>query len=227
MGAAEAAVLIAARATHELALFSAVGILIAGLDDLLIDLIWIARAGWRRLFIYTRHLRADAAAVSEQADGRVAVFVPAWREAEVIGPMLATAVTRWGSAAYRIYVGCYSNDPASIAAVHAIASQTDRIRPVLNPRAGPTTKGDNLNAMWRAMLDDEAREGRPFDAVALHDAEDVVHPAEIGIYAALCRRYDLVQLPVLPLIERERGWWARAISSTYADEFSEANGMLS
>jgi adsorption protein B len=33
-----------------------------------------------------------------------------------------------------------------------------------------------------------------------------------------------VQLPVLPLIERERGWWARAVSSSYADEFAESHG---
>ncbi|MVO78149.1 glycosyltransferase [Sphingomonas sp. MAH-20] len=89
-----------------------------------------------------------------------------------------------------------------------------------NPRPGPTTKADNLNAMWRALLAD----GTPVAAIALHDAEDVVHPAEIGIFAALCGRFDLVQLPVLPLIERERGWWARAVSSTYADEFAESHG---
>jgi adsorption protein B len=74
--------------------------------------------------------------------------------------------------------------------------------------------------MWRALRDD----GVPVAAIALHDAEDVVHPAEIGIYAALCRRFELVQLPVLPLIERDRGWWARSVSSTYADEFAESHG---
>ena len=112
MGAAEA---IAAHAVHELALFAAAGIALGGLDDLLVDLIWIARTIWRRLFVYSRHARASADGLS--GHGRVAVFVPAWHEADVIGAMLATARARWGDAAYRIYVGCYPNDPDTRAAV--------------------------------------------------------------------------------------------------------------
>jgi bacteriophage N4 adsorption protein B len=95
---------------------------------------------------------------------------------------------------------------------------------VLNPRDGPTTKADNLNVMWRAMVADEVESGVRYCAVALHDAEDVVHPAEIGIYAALCSRFDLVQLPVLPLIEKDAGLWRRFVSATYADEFAESHG---
>lgn len=217
MGVAET---IAAIAVHELALFAGVGIVIGGIDDLLVDLIWIVRTLWRRLFVYSRHARTDAMTLARKAQGRVAVFVPAWREAGVIGAMLATAQARWGDGDYRLYVGCYSDDPDTLAAVPA----SPRIRLVVNPRLGPTTKGDNLNAMWRAMLADEAAEGRRFDAVALHDAEDVVHPAEIGIYGALCPRFDLVQLPVLPLIETGHGIWRRFVSAVAADEFAESHG---
>lgn len=228
MGAAETTVFMAAQITHELALFAAIGIAVGGLDDLLVDLIWFARTLWRRLTIYRQHPRADAASVTEKAEGRVAVFVPTWREAGVIGPMLRTALDRWAGTDCCIYVGCYANDPRSWAAVRAVAAANPMVHPVLNPRSGPTTKADNLNAMWRALLADEVRDGVRVKAVALHDAEDVVHSAEIGIYAALCGRYDLVQLPVLPLIERERGRWRQVISSTYADEFAEshAKGLI-
>ena len=89
MGAAESAIWAIAQATHELALFAAVGIAI-------VDLIWLARMLWRRAVIYTRHKRADAAQLSGR--GAVAVFVPAWREAAVIGPMLETALERWRDA---------------------------------------------------------------------------------------------------------------------------------
>ncbi len=37
---------------HEVLLFSAVGLLIGGLDDFIIDIIWIARELWRRLFVF-------------------------------------------------------------------------------------------------------------------------------------------------------------------------------
>lgn len=218
---ADAVLWTAERAVHELALFAALGIVLGGIDDLALDLIWIARSLWRRIAIYSRHPRADAARLVPRAPGPIAVFVPAWQEGAVIGAMLDTALARWEGADLRLYVGAYPNDPATLAAVRARADP--RLRLVVNPRPGPTTKADNLNAMWRALTGDEAAAGRPFKAVVLHDAEDVVHSAEPRLFDALIERFDLVQLPVLPLIERRRGGWARAISSTYADEFAEAH----
>jgi bacteriophage N4 adsorption protein B len=176
MGVAETTAWFAARATHELALFAAFGIALGGVDDLLVDLIWLLRTMWRRTTVYTRHPRANAQSLAGRADGRVAVLVPAWREASVIGPMLRTALSRWGNADYCIYVGCYPNDPDSIAAVRKAAARTDRVRLVINTRPGGTTKGDNLNVMWRALIADEQASGVRFTAIALHDVEDVVHP---------------------------------------------------
>jgi bacteriophage N4 adsorption protein B len=224
LGAAETIIWLAERATHELVLFAAVGLAIGGIDDLLVDLIWAARAIWRRVAVYSRYARADAGSLAEGAEGRVAVFVPAWREADVIGPMLRTALARWAGADVRLYVGCYANDTETWREVQCVAAEDPRVRPVPNPRHGPTTKADNLNAMWHAMVADEVQSGVRFKAVALHDAEDVVHPAEVGIYAALCGRFDLVQLPVLPLIEKDAGLWRRFVSATYADEFAESHG---
>lgn len=207
------------RATHEILLFAAVGVLIGGIDDLFVDLIWIGRWCWRRIAIYTRYARADADTLPDAATpGRIAVFVPAWREAGVIGAMLRTALARWDGQDFRIYVGCYPNDPDTIAAVHAIADH--RIRCVIGTHPGGTTKADNLNTMWRALLADESADGVRIKAVALHDAEDVVHPAEIAVFDSLIGRFDMVQLPVLPLIDPGSRW----ISATYADEFVESHG---
>jgi adsorption protein B len=69
------------------------------------------------------------------------------------------------------------------------------------------------------MLDDEAREGRRFKAVVLHDAEDVVHSVELRIFDRLVEEHDLVQLPVVPLIHPDSRW----ISGHYADEFAESH----
>ena len=65
------------------------------------------------------------------APGRLAVFVPAWDEAAVIGPMLAHARAAFGDADCRLYVGCYPNDPATIAAVRAVG--WDALRLVIGP----------------------------------------------------------------------------------------------
>ena len=140
------------------------------------------------------------------------IFVPAWDEAAVIGAMLAHARAAFGAADYLLYVGCYPNDPATIAAVRAAAG--GRVRLVIGPAPGPTSKADCLNRLWERMIEDEAAEGMRFKAVVLHDAEDVVHSAELGLFDALIERFDLVQLPVVPLIDPARDSSAAIISTS-------------
>lgn len=62
-------------------------------------------------------------------------------------------------------------------------------------------------------------EHRRFKAIILHDAEDVVHPAELRVFDTLIERHDLIQLPVIPLIHPKSRW----ISGHYADEFAESH----
>jgi adsorption protein B len=195
---------------REAALFAAVGFLILGTSDLAVDLLWIARALRRPKPVLLASLPAA------EAPGRIAVFVPAWDESAVIAAMLRHACAAWGDADYLIFVGCYPNDPDTIAEVRGCAGA--RVQAVVGPAPGPTTKADCLNRLWDALGAEEAASGR-FKAVALHDAEDVVHPAEIALFDALVERYDLVQLPVLPLIDEKSRW----IAGHYADEFAEAH----
>jgi adsorption protein B len=54
----------------------------------------------------------------------------------------------------------------------------------------------------------------------LHDAEDVVHSGELRLFDRLIEQFDLVQLPVVPLIPTGR----RGVSATYLDEFCESHG---
>lgn len=208
-----------ALAAHELALFAAAGFVLFGIDDLIVDLIWIARSVWRRLAVYSRYARADATTLGPpQRPGRFAILVPAWDESDVIGAMLTNTLCRLGGADYRIFVGCYPNDPATIAIVQAIAARNARVRPVVTPRTGPTTKADCLNALYRAMAADEG--AFRYKAVVLHDAEDVVHSDELRVFDAMIERAALVQLPVLPLIDKQSRW----IGGHYADEFAESHG---
>jgi adsorption protein B len=199
---------------RELALFAAVGFLVLGASDLLVDLIWIGLR-LKRLILRVPGARLDTLPSPEQP-GQLAVFIPAWRESAVIGAMLRHTLRAWSGGDYRLYVGCYPNDPETTAAVQAIGDE--RIRLVIGDRPGPTTKADNLNAIWRAMRADEAA-GAAFKAIVLHDAEDVVHSAELALFDRMIERFDLVQLPVVPMIEKKRG-----VSAHYVDEFLEAHG---
>ncbi len=202
---------------RETSLFAAVGFVFLGIGDLAIDVAWLGLLV-RRAIRPTDVPRVVADIPPARRPGRFAIFVPAWDEAAVIGDMLRHALPAFGNGDYRVYVGCYPNDPKTIAAVRAIADP--RVRLVVGPGAGPTSKADNLNQLWVRMAADEAVEGFRFKAIVLHDAEDVVHSAELRLFDSLIERFDLVQLPVVPLIDRRSRW----IGGHYLDEFAEAHG---
>ena len=210
-------------AAYEMMLFACCGMILTGGDDLVFDILWLirrARGQWKA---------TPLADMPDAPPTRLAIFTPLWQEAEVIGTMLRWTLAQWSGQAARetdcranfcIYVGCYCNDAATIAAVRAVAeAHPAHVRIVINPTPGPTTKADNLNAMWNALLADEAASAMRFDAVILHDAEDIVHPSELELYAALLPTHELVQIPVVPLINPQSRW----VSAHYADEFAEAH----
>ncbi|MBS0480240.1 MAG: glycosyl transferase family protein [Proteobacteria bacterium] len=198
---------------RETVILACIGFLIGGVDDLALDAVyWPMRLTRRRRDLHVAEL-------TKTATGRIAVFVPAWDEAAVIGRMLATTLARFGGDDFRIYVGAYPNDRATIDAIDAVARTDPRVRRVLTERPGPTTKADCLNRLWLALLSDETAEGWRAIAVAFHDAEDVVHADELRVYRALLGDYQVVQLPVRPLIDHG----SPLVSGHYADEFAEAH----
>jgi bacteriophage N4 adsorption protein B len=204
-------------AAREATLFAAIFFVIGGVDDLLVDIIYaIRRVG----AVFSP--AAPRAGAADTAPVPLAVFIAAWDESAVIGRMLRTALTRFDYPDYRLYVGTYPNDRATIDAVAAVAVEDPRVRLVVGPRPGPTTKADCLNALWHALRRDEAARGAPFAAVILHDAEDIVHPLELQVFARFLRRHAAVQIPVLPL----RHPASRFISGHYLDEFAEAHGKV-
>jgi len=210
--------LLLSEVTGEIALFAAAGGLLFALDDLLVDLIYFVRAGWRSLTIYSRYPRAFADALTPpDRPGRLAVLIPAWDETAVIGDMLRASLARFEHDDYRLYVGFYRNDPATAAAIGEVIDA--RVRPVPVAANGPTTKADCLNCLYRALAEDEAAGAPRAKAVVLHDAEDLVHPLELRLFDRLVERAALVQLPVLPLLDPDSRW----ISGHYADEFAQSH----
>lgn len=205
----------------ELLLFACLAFLIGALDDLLFDGLWIFHSLKRQLFVYTRFKRATVESLNPPAAVcRMAIFVPAWKEAAVIGAMLRRCLQQWTNSDYRIYVGCYPNDSETVAAVAAASTGSDKVRIVICQRDGPTTKADCLNHLWSALCRDEIEEQANFAAVILHDAEDIVHPGALTLFGHLIGRAALVQLPVIPRRAKESRW----VAGHYGDEFAELHG---
>jgi adsorption protein B len=127
------------RVAAELALFAGVGFLLFAINDVLVDLIYFARRIWRAIAVYTRYPRAFASELPAAEDpGFLALLVPAWDEASIIASMLRATLQRVDYSNYRIFVGYYSNDPATAAAI--VSVHDPRIEVVEVEASGPTTK---------------------------------------------------------------------------------------
>lgn len=211
---AATALLLLAGLAFALALFIT---LASSIEDCFVDLYWFAI----RLVGDPEQAEARGLlAVPPPAERPLAVLVPAWQEAEVLplslGHLLATARYR----DFRVFVGCYLNDPATRAAVERLAAADGRVVPVTVPRPGPSCKADCLNAVVAAALERERRDGWRFAGFVLQDAEDMAHPEALACFNRLLGRWHLVQLPVLPLAER----LGALVGGHYLDEFAEMHG---
>lgn len=196
---------VVAVVTRELMWITAAGILLSNLDDLAADGVWLALLPPLR----RQPVPADPAPL------RHAVLIPAWDESAVIGRMLARFLATQAHGGYRLFVGVYPNDPATLAAVRAV--DDGRVEMVVLPHAGPTTKADCLNHLWSAVLACETRQGARFDSLILHDSEDVVHARELALFDAMLPQLAMVQVPVLPIPDKKSRW----ISGHYLDEFAQ------
>ena len=188
----------------ELLLFAAFWFIVGAVDEIAVDLTWL----WLKL---TGQIREGAIARQDEIaalDGRAAVFVAAWHEADVIGAMVAHTLSAWPQREMTLYIGCYCNDPATISAAMKGAGGDPRVRIVINGNAGPTTKADCLNRLYKALDDDEQRGGFRYRSVILHDAEDMVHPAALSVIDSNLRDVQFVQLPVRPEPQRTSRWVA-------------------
>jgi len=197
----------------------ATAILVSGLDDLIVDLAW----AWTRVKTVLRPAASLFPPGPRQIETapvqRIAIFVPLWQEHRVIGRMLEHNLAAIRYPDYHIFAGCYPNDTETQEAVQAVAARFPQVHLALCPHPGPTSKADCLNWVYQRLLLLEESEGKRFDVVVVHDAEDLIHPEElrwINYYAA---RYDFVQTPVLALATPLH----RLTHGVYCDEFAETH----
>ena len=201
---------------RELLAFAAFWFCVGLIDEFAVDLTWLAL----RLRGKARSSRLPVGYGAEPLSGASAVLIPTFGESAVIGATITHMLASWPQRDLTIYVGCYRNDAATLAAAIAAIGGDPRVRMVLLGSDGPTTKADCLNRLYRALSIDEERRARRFSSVVLHDAEDMVHPCALqAIDAALMMR-DFVQLPVRPEPQPDSRW----IAGHYADEFAENHG---
>ncbi len=192
-------------------------ILIWGVEDVLVDIYYWMRMIYRKLFVYTKFPRLTVDDLYKREEQWIAIMVPAWHEAGVIGKMLETTIKHLDYDCYVIFCGTYMNDPETSEEVSSLSQKFKRVVKVVVPHPGPTNKGDCLNLIVREIHSYEALHGIKFAGFVLHDSEDIVHPLELRLFNYLLPRKDMMQIPVMAL---ERSW-NHFVACTYLDEFAE------
>jgi bacteriophage N4 adsorption protein B len=193
----------------------AVVLALSALDEMMVDIAYL-------MLRRRRHAARPCALASQLMDVEIAplaLFIPAWNEADVIGVTVRLCLRRFDHPNIRIFVGLYPNDPRSWQALKAI--DDPRLHLVSVPHPGPTTKADCLNSLWAALPLVEARTPDwQAQAIVLHDAEDLVSPLEPYVISRLLDNAEMIQLPVLPLPVPGSRW----VSCSYIDEFAVGHG---
>ncbi len=187
-------------------------LLLSGLDDLVPFLICV----------YHRSVTREPAppfTLGEflKEERRIAIFVPCWKEADVIANMVRHNLAAMRYRNFDFFLGVYPNDEATVAVVEHLAESLGNVHVAACPHSGPTSKADCLNWIYQRMSLFEEEHGTYFDTVVMHDAEDLIHPDALSVINRERESYAMVQVPVLPLptplLEFTHG--------IYCDEFSE------
>jgi adsorption protein B len=204
-------------ALQYVAVYAGAAITLFSLDDLVVDVWFWMRETYRALVIRRRYKPLPEQALFERAEQPIAILIPAWQEHDVIAAMIENTVNVTNYRNYKIFVGTYPNDRATIAEVDRLRRRHKRVVRVETGGPGPTSKADCLNHILDVVLREEKTTGEAYAGFVIHDCEDVVHPLELKFFNYLLPRKDLIQLPVVSL---ERGL-RELIAGTYMDEFAE------
>jgi len=151
-------------------------IFIWGIEDLLVDIFYWTRQIYRRLFVYTKYPRLTVEDLYKKEEQWIAIMVPAWQEAGVIGKMLETTIKHLDYDRYVIFCGTYVNDPETSREVDLISEKCQKVVKATVAHPGPTNKADCLNFVVREIHSYEVQHGISFSGYVLHDSEDIVHP---------------------------------------------------
>jgi bacteriophage N4 adsorption protein B len=187
----------------------AVLLIICGVDDL----IPACLCGWQRL----RGQHRKEPRPVRKSERRIAIFVPCWDESAVIADMVRHNLAAIRYQKYDIFLGVYPNDEATLEITRALAREFQNVHVAICPKPGPTSKADCLNSLYQSMVAQEKQRRVRFDTVVIHDAEDLVHPQALSLINCERERYDMVQVPVLPLPTPRREF----THAIYCEDFAE------
>ncbi len=193
-------------------LLFAIGFLLLAADDLLVDFL----AFWHKLGP-KKLTEFQFRKMKTAPQKRLAIMVPAWKEANIIERMLAGNLSRLRYLNFDIFVGTYPNDPDTVEAVKRVSAKHPNVHCVVNSAAGPTSKGQILNKVISDIMHYEQKNDVKFDGFVLQDAEDIIHPEAMSLFNRELNDADFIQIPVFSVPVATLA----LVAGTYVDEFAE------
>ncbi|WP_304169969.1 glycosyl transferase family protein [Phenylobacterium aquaticum] len=194
----------------------AVLICLSSTDDLFIDICYWLERLTRPIRRFGRRKPSEDR-LRLKPEQRIAIMVPAWREAEVIANMLVNTINAFDYTRFDIFVGVYQNDADTRREVERVQKSFPNVHLAGVGADGPTCKADCLNWILRGIAAREAETGEVYEIFAMHDAEDVVHPFGLRVMNWFIEGAGMIQLPVLSMNRR----WNQWVACHYLDEFAE------
>lgn len=192
-------------------------VILNGVDDLFVAL----TAGWAAWRSRTTRRKDERTPSEAELDAvpqrRMAIFVCLWHEHGVIRDMIEHNIRSIRYRNYDFFIGVYPNDTQTVAAATEVCKRYPNVHLSVTPHPGGTSKADNLNWIFQRMLLYEETNHVRFEMIAVHDAEDVIHPDDLRWMNYYAQWYDMVQIPVLALPTGFRAF----THGVYCDEFAE------
>ncbi len=188
-------------------------LLISGADDCIPLLICV----WHNIVRRETPPPPSLEKLIEGKERRIAIFVPCWKESEVIANMVRHNMAAIRYRNFDFFLGVYPNDDATIEVAEGLAKVFRNVHVALCADPGPTSKADCLNCVYLEMCRWETENRVWFDTIVLHDAEDLVHPDALQLINEERCTYSMVQVPVLPIPTP----FHELTHAIYCDEFAE------
>lgn len=160
----------------------------------------------------------------KKEESPIAVMIPAWQEYDVLEAMVKTNLKRLQYENFHWFIGVYPNDEKTLSiALRMGELYPEKITVVINDLPGPTSKAQCLNRIMQVMTDGirnaETNNIKPWIPrfIAIHDAEDVIHPLSFKAINAQDKDMDFIQVPIFSLPVPTSQW----VAGTYLDEFAD------
>lgn len=193
--------------------------LLGSLDDLVMDLVHLV------FNLKPRHVStSELASWNSAPQDPIAVMIPAWQEYDVLEAMVRTNLKRLSYQNFHWFIGVYPNDEKTMTIALRMQHEfPEKITVIINNLPGPTSKAQCLNRILTVMSEGiraaTAKGERPWTPrfVAIHDAEDVIHPFSFKAINAQAQDLDFIQVPIFSLPVPTSQW----VAGTYLDEFAD------